>query len=377
MQRELLETARARREANSIRGATKEQFLAQLEAGGGFIYSGFCGRTALRGGDQGADQGHDPGAARRGVPVAGGARDLHVVRKAQRDGGGVGEGVLSPAAPADSPLYADAGLERRGGSLHFGGVALTAIADAVGTPAYVYNAGVIRRQFRALDQALAPVPHRIGVRGEGQRQPRRAPDPARPRRRCRHRLRRRAGPGPRRRLRAGTHRLQRGGEDGPGAHCRGGGRDRARAPGVHRRAGRAGKDRGAARADRCGSASGSIPTSPRTPIPTSPPARAGSSSACRSIRWCRSPSRIRQHRAAHAGHRRDAHREPAAGRRALCAKASAASWTWWRRSATPGSTRSRTLDIGGGLGIRYRDERPLESGRRWPPRWCRWCGTAG
>jgi prolyl-tRNA synthetase len=45
MQRDLLETARARREANSIRGATKEQFLAQLEAGGGFIYSGFCGRN--------------------------------------------------------------------------------------------------------------------------------------------------------------------------------------------------------------------------------------------------------------------------------------------------------------------------------------------
>jgi prolyl-tRNA synthetase len=42
MQRELLETARARREANSIRSATREQFLAKLEAGGGFIYSGFC-----------------------------------------------------------------------------------------------------------------------------------------------------------------------------------------------------------------------------------------------------------------------------------------------------------------------------------------------
>jgi len=39
--------------------------------------------------------------------------------------------------------------------------ALTAIADAVGTPAYLYNAGVVRRQFRALDQALAPVPHRV------------------------------------------------------------------------------------------------------------------------------------------------------------------------------------------------------------------------
>jgi diaminopimelate decarboxylase len=73
----------------------------------------------------------------------------------------VGESVLSTAAPADSPLYADAGLERRGGSLHFGGAALTAIADAVGTPAYLYNAGVIRRQFRALDQALAPAPHRV------------------------------------------------------------------------------------------------------------------------------------------------------------------------------------------------------------------------
>jgi prolyl-tRNA synthetase len=44
MQADLLETARSRREANSIRGATKEQFLAYMEANGGFVYSGFCGR---------------------------------------------------------------------------------------------------------------------------------------------------------------------------------------------------------------------------------------------------------------------------------------------------------------------------------------------
>jgi prolyl-tRNA synthetase len=44
MQAEMLETARARREANSIRGATKEQFLAYMEANGGFVYAGFCGR---------------------------------------------------------------------------------------------------------------------------------------------------------------------------------------------------------------------------------------------------------------------------------------------------------------------------------------------
>jgi prolyl-tRNA synthetase len=43
MQRDLLETARARREAASIRGATKEQFLAHMEAGGGFVYAGYCG----------------------------------------------------------------------------------------------------------------------------------------------------------------------------------------------------------------------------------------------------------------------------------------------------------------------------------------------
>ncbi|HUF35581.1 MAG TPA: proline--tRNA ligase [Gemmatimonadales bacterium] len=45
MQRDLLETSRARREAASIRGATREQFLAHLEAGGGFVYAGYCGST--------------------------------------------------------------------------------------------------------------------------------------------------------------------------------------------------------------------------------------------------------------------------------------------------------------------------------------------
>ena len=58
-------------------------------------------------------------------------------------------------------LFADAGLERRGTALHLGGVALSAISDGVGTPTYVYSADVIRRQFRALDEALSPMPHRI------------------------------------------------------------------------------------------------------------------------------------------------------------------------------------------------------------------------
>jgi diaminopimelate decarboxylase len=67
----------------------------------------------------------------------------------------VGQGVLTDAR------FADAGLARRGDALHLGGVALTAVAAEVGTPAYVYNAEAIRERYRALDAAMAGVPHRI------------------------------------------------------------------------------------------------------------------------------------------------------------------------------------------------------------------------
>ncbi len=72
----------------------------------------------------------------------------------------MGQSVLVGRAATDD-LFRDAGLEYRDRSLHFGGVALSDIADGAGTPAYVYSADVIRRQFRELDQALAPAPHRI------------------------------------------------------------------------------------------------------------------------------------------------------------------------------------------------------------------------
>jgi len=65
------------------------------------------------------------------------------------------------SAPFRPALFEDAGLERRGGTLLLGGVPVSAIAAGAGTPAYVYNAGVIRRQYRRLAAALAPVPHRI------------------------------------------------------------------------------------------------------------------------------------------------------------------------------------------------------------------------
>ena len=64
------------------------------------------------------------------------------------------------ASKADT-LLAEAGLEREGPSLVVGGVHLTEIADQMGTPAYVYNLAVVRDRYRALDQALAGLPHRI------------------------------------------------------------------------------------------------------------------------------------------------------------------------------------------------------------------------
>ncbi len=65
------------------------------------------------------------------------------------------------AAGRVDALLADGGLTRVGPSLHMGGVPLSEIAAAVGTPAYVYNLDVVRDRYRALARAMAPVPHRI------------------------------------------------------------------------------------------------------------------------------------------------------------------------------------------------------------------------
>ena len=46
VQASLFAAARERREQNSIRGATKAQFLEFMKGGGGFVYGGFCGDPA-------------------------------------------------------------------------------------------------------------------------------------------------------------------------------------------------------------------------------------------------------------------------------------------------------------------------------------------
>lgn len=52
-------------------------------------------------------------------------------------------------------------LTRHGAALSCEGVSLEALANAVGTPAYVYSAASLREQYTRLDEALTGVPHRI------------------------------------------------------------------------------------------------------------------------------------------------------------------------------------------------------------------------
>jgi diaminopimelate decarboxylase len=61
----------------------------------------------------------------------------------------VGESVLTEA------------LARAGGVMRCEDVPLPQVAEAVGTPTYVYSTAAVRHQYRALDQALGAVPHRI------------------------------------------------------------------------------------------------------------------------------------------------------------------------------------------------------------------------
>ena len=79
----------------------------------------------------------------------------------------MGEGVLNGRTDGrserrtDPPLFADAGLARRGDTLYLDAVSLTDIAKEAGTPAYVYNAEAIRNRYRTLHRALGSLPHQI------------------------------------------------------------------------------------------------------------------------------------------------------------------------------------------------------------------------
>ena len=58
-----------------------------------------------------------------------------------------------------SYAYESAGRGKR--ALHCEGVALARIADAVGTPAYVYSRASIEAAYRGLDRAFGSLPHTL------------------------------------------------------------------------------------------------------------------------------------------------------------------------------------------------------------------------
>jgi diaminopimelate decarboxylase len=59
-------------------------------------------------------------------------------------------------------LFSDAGLSRNSdGALLLGGVAVDELARVAGTPAYAYNTESIRRRYEALTAAMGALPHRI------------------------------------------------------------------------------------------------------------------------------------------------------------------------------------------------------------------------
>lgn len=60
-----------------------------------------------------------------------------------------------------SEAAAEPGFGRRHGVLHAEDVPLPVLAEAVGTPAYVYSAATIRARYKRLSSAFAGVPHRI------------------------------------------------------------------------------------------------------------------------------------------------------------------------------------------------------------------------
>ncbi|HEY2851546.1 MAG TPA: diaminopimelate decarboxylase [Gemmatimonadaceae bacterium] len=59
------------------------------------------------------------------------------------------------------PVVLSAGFARTEGALRCEGVPLATIAEAAGTPSYVYSSSTIRNRYELLATTLAPVPHRI------------------------------------------------------------------------------------------------------------------------------------------------------------------------------------------------------------------------
>ena len=85
---------------------------------------------------------------------------MHALRSNREVRGALGKGILS-AESTGGAMAARAGFHRVDGVLQCEDVDLGRIAQAVGTPTFVYSASAIRAQYQALERALGGVPHRV------------------------------------------------------------------------------------------------------------------------------------------------------------------------------------------------------------------------
>ena len=85
---------------------------------------------------------------------------MHALRTTGDGRSALGEGILTADA-SSRVMAASPGFHRSAGVLRCEDVDLDVLANAVGTPAFVYSAGAIRAQYDALARALTGVSHRV------------------------------------------------------------------------------------------------------------------------------------------------------------------------------------------------------------------------
>src|SRR4051812_41372821 len=68
---------------------------------------------------------------------------------------------IDAVRPGAEPGENERGFHRENGVLRCDGTSLDAVAEAVGTPVYVYSVAEIEAQYSRLSAALSSVPHRV------------------------------------------------------------------------------------------------------------------------------------------------------------------------------------------------------------------------
>ena len=172
IQDDMLRGARAARGEQRARAHHVRSLPRAHGREGGFVYAGWCGSAAVRGADQGRDEGDDPRASRRGVPFGRGADDVPEVRRAGDRRGVWAQGVLTCGRFVRAPTTdSSRGVPREGACCAATGALPS--CERVGTPCYVYSATRFARATSGCRCASRRAASH-SLHAQGQLEPRRA-----------------------------------------------------------------------------------------------------------------------------------------------------------------------------------------------------------